>query len=160
MGAADLHILYSCRSERLRAIIRDEEAAGSNPVTPTTSFRSSRPLLGGAFAISGLLLRLDPQRIHNKRVLDPLHEVRRNVGADAQRRGHVLMPHDPLNDVRRHALGHEPRRVRVPQIVEPQPLGKARPCEALGFQIRVRKLVRPTGLPTELTNTSSGDENV
>ena len=36
MGAADLHTLYSCRSARLRAIIRDEEAAGSNPVTPTT----------------------------------------------------------------------------------------------------------------------------
>jgi hypothetical protein len=35
-GAAALHILYFRRLRRLRAIFRDEEAAGSNPVTPTT----------------------------------------------------------------------------------------------------------------------------
>src|SRR4051794_18837640 len=99
--------------------VRDEEAAGSNPVTPTTSFRSSRPLPGGVFFILRPVLRLDPQRIHNKHVLDPLHEVRRN--------GRKSWNRSPSGSPARRSAG---------------------------FQTRVRKLVRPTGPPTELVNTS------
>src|SRR5215217_3751230 len=36
MGTADLRHSYFRRSQRRPTIIRDEEAAGSNPVTPTT----------------------------------------------------------------------------------------------------------------------------
>ena len=85
--------------------VRDEEAAGSNPVTPTLSTRRSRPLLGGVFFISGPVIRLDPVIKESSKTPSTRSTiVRRHVRVDAQRRGHVLVSHDPLHDVRRQAV--------------------------------------------------------
>ena len=101
---ADLHILHSCRSARWRTIIRDEEAAGSNPVTPTR--------LGTVSESSGRSLSREyssevQQRCSRQALAELLQRVPGLLGrhdrVDLHRQGEVRMPEDRHRDPRVHA---------------------------------------------------------
>lgn len=44
-------------------------------------------------------------------------------GVEDQRCRRPFVPHDPLHHVRRYAVVHQPRGVRVPKVVKPEPAG-------------------------------------
>jgi hypothetical protein len=120
-----------------RVRVRDEEVAGSNPVTPThrKPWSDAQNRVSGqgfrrscaAFPEHGLTPSGNRRRVLLRvRVVERAQDAVAVVGparVEVERGRRALVAHDPLHHVRRHPVVDEPRGVGVPQVVEAQPAG-------------------------------------
>ena len=89
--------------------VRDEEAVGSNPATPTSRISRSGPLCGGAFFVFDFSFAVFVQRKCIERSPDPLVVVRRPVRIPVAGGRGLLVAHDLLHVVDGHARRDEAR---------------------------------------------------